>query len=226
VSETGAGFVIAATGLRIEARIATRRSGVRAVSGGDAGRLDRLLRKTPEGGKAIISFGIAAGLAPGKPAGSLLVGREVVHGGKRYATDTVWSARIASLAGGDLVTFAGVDRPLASTAEKQSFHASTGAAAADMESHIAARVAAELRLPFAVLRAIADPAQRTLPPASLEGMRPDGTMDARAVLAALARRPGQLPALIRITLDMGRALAALLRSGDLLGPRLGFRDFS
>jgi adenosylhomocysteine nucleosidase len=229
VTEKGAGFVIASTGLRTEARIAARSGGVRAVVGGDdAARLERLLRQSiVEGGEALISFGIAAGLTPECSAGACLIGREVVYSGTSYSADPGWTAGIKGRIGSaDLVTIAGVDRPLACSSEKRSLYQTTGAAAADMESHVVARLAAELGLPFAVLRVIADPAEREVPLAALVGMRPDGGMEVGAVLVSLARNPRQLPALVRLAADAGRALVALLRCSDLLGPRLGFRDFA
>ena len=227
MSDNGAGFVIAATGLRAEARNAARSRGVRTVAGGgDTPRLEELVRHlVAQGGEAIISFGIAAGLAPQCSAGTCLIGREVVYGNSSYSADQAWSASIKKLVGcADLVTIAGVDRPLGRPSEKQALHRASGASAADMESHVVARVAAELALPFAVLRVIADPAERELPPAALAGMRADGGVDVGAVLASLARSPGQLPGLIRLATEAGQARAALLRCGDLLGPRLGFRD--
>jgi adenosylhomocysteine nucleosidase len=114
----------------------------------------------------------------------------------------------------------GSDTIVASVAEKQALYAATGALGVDMESHIAARVAARHGLPFAIVRAISDTADHTLPPAALVGMRPDGSMALGAVLASLARSPSQLPALIRTGSDAGRAFAALRRVGDVLG-RLG-----
>ena len=81
MSDDGARFLIAVTGLRAEARIAERSAGVRAVAGGgDATRLDKLVRQlAAQGGDAIISFGIAAGLAPQCSAGACLIGHEVVY---------------------------------------------------------------------------------------------------------------------------------------------------
>ena len=221
------GFVIAAAGLRAEARIAERSGHVVAVAGGsDQVRLAALLRKEiARGGNAVISFGICAGLAPGSRAGTCLIGREVVHGDARYPTDRAWATRISSAIGAlGLVTIAGVDRPLTGASEKQALHAATGATGADMESHIAARIAREHRLPFAVLRVIADPAERNLPPAALVGMRPDGGLNLAAVLGSLLRSPAQLPALLRVAADTRAAMAALLRCRDLLGPGLGFGD--
>jgi adenosylhomocysteine nucleosidase len=229
VSDKGADFVIAATGLRTEARIAARSAGVRAVAGGgDAARLDQLVRElVAQGGEAIVSFGIAAGLAPQRSAGACLIGREVVYGGTACSADPAWTASIKKIIGSaDLVRIAGIDRPLTGPSEKEALHQASGAAAADMESHVVARIAAELALPFAVLRVIADPAERALPPAALAGLRMDGGIDVGAVVASLAKSPRQLPGLIRLANEAGRARATLLRCSDLLGPRLSFRDLS
>jgi hypothetical protein len=98
----------------------------------------------------------------------------------------------------------------------------TGAAAADMESHIVAELAARHELPFAVIRVIADPVSRILPPAALVGMRPDGTTDIGACLRSLVRDPAQVPDLVGVALDAGRAMRQLLRCVQLLGPGLGF----
>jgi hopanoid-associated phosphorylase len=227
VSDKGASFVIAATGFRAETRIAVRSRGVMAVSGGGhTARLDELVRQlVGQGGKAIISFGLAAGLAPRYAAGTCVIGSEVVYGGASYPADQAWSASMKQLIGGaDLVKVAGVDRPLTRSSEKQDLYRASGASAADMESHVVARIAAELALPFAVLRVIADPAERELPRAALAGMRPDGRIAVGAVLAALASSRAQLPGLIGLAVEAGRARSVLFRCSDLLGTRLGLRD--
>jgi hypothetical protein len=100
----------------------------------------------------------------------------------------------------------------------------SGAVAVDMESHVAARLAAHYGLPFAALRIIADPAERSLPAAALVGMRPDGSTDIAAVLRALGRRPSDLPALIRTALDARAAFAALHRDRRTLCALFGFAD--
>ena len=92
------GFVIAVCGLRAEARIAARSADARAVAGGgDAGRLGGLIQEQiARGGKAIISFGIAAGLAPGFDGGTCVVGSEVVSASdrKRYAVNRTWTGGV------------------------------------------------------------------------------------------------------------------------------------
>lgn len=128
----------------------------------------------------------------------------------------------AKLPGAHVGTIIGSDTIIASVAEKRALHAATSALAVDMESHIAARVAARHGLPFAIVRAISDTADHALPPAALVGMRPDGSMALGAVLASLARNPRQLPALIRTGSDAGRAFSALRRVRDVLAG-LGIR---
>src|SRR4029078_65933 len=93
---------------------------------------------------ALISFGIAAGLAWNMDAGTCAVGRNVVHDGATYAVDPVWSGHIKKVMGvADLVTIAGVDQPLRSQAEKKALHDETGAAAGRMERPVVARLAAK-----------------------------------------------------------------------------------
>ena len=106
--------------------------------------------------------------------------------------------------------------------DKAGLHKATGAVAADMESHLVARLALRARRPFAVLRVIGDPAERALPPAALIGMRPDGHVNLAAVLASLLRNPRQLPDLMRVASDVRIAMSALTRCRRALGPQLGW----
>ena len=118
-----------------------------------------------------------------------------------------------------------MDNPVADPWGKELLHAQTGAAAVDMESHIAARIAAAYQIPFVACRAIIDSADKPLPPAALVGLRPDGTADVLAVLRSVLQRPSQVPALVRTALDARIARAALRRGCRMLGAGLGFPDF-
>jgi hypothetical protein len=63
-----------------------------------------------------------------------------------------------------------------------------------------------------------------VPPAALAGMGKDGSVDVLAVLASLARAPGQLPAMIGLAADTRRAMAELFRCHRLLGTGFSFLD--
>ena len=184
-------------------------------------------RQLPQWGsiEGVISIGICGALDPALRPGDVVAGSGVRDGRTRFATDTGWTKRllgkIPHAVGG---TVAGSDLMLTTPEAKAALHASSGALAVDMESHIAARFAARHGLPLAVLRCVSDGAHRALPPAAQRGMRPDGSMDVGAVLGALAADPRQLPALIRTGIEAEKGFAALLRCHHLLGPALGFGE--
>jgi adenosylhomocysteine nucleosidase len=220
--------VIAVTGLKTEARIVAG-PGVHAIAGGGdaAGLAGALEAAVAKRASAIISFGVAGGLAPGLAPGSALIARTIVsEDGTRYSSDPVWSKRLSSALGGAAIAdIAGIDAPLAGHEEKYALHMKTGAHAADMESHIAARIAAAHRLPFAAYRVVADPAHRRLPHAALVALKPDGSLAFGAIAESILRDPTQIPQLLRIAHDAQAAFLALFRSRKLVAGTLGFTDF-
>lgn len=216
--------VVAVAGLRAEARIAAGDGVVAVAGGGDAGRLAELLdERLADGAAAVISFGIAGGLAPGLASGSVVVADAVHDGATRWPTDPAWQGRLlAALPGAVAGGLSGVGRAAASLDEKHHLRARDGTLAVDMESHVAARLADRHALPFAALRVVADPAEHMLPDAALVGMRPDGTADVLAVIRALGRHPADLPGLIRTALQARTAFQALRTTRERTGDRLSF----
>jgi len=206
----------AVTGLEAEAKVA-RRAGLEAsASGGVATRTLALAQSfLRDGAEALISFGIAGALAPELQSGMLLLPRAVVdESGARYAVDEAWRAQVerALLTAGLLVEardLLGADQAAASAARKAALFAARGAAAIDLESHLVARVASEAQRPFLILRAVADPASRDLPPAAVDGLKEDGTPALTRVISSVLQHPGQIAALLRLGGDTRRALLAL-----------------
>ena len=217
--------VVAVTGLAIEARIASGERVRTLAAGGDEKRLiAQLERAFAEGALAILSFGIAGGLTAAVP-GTWVVAETVITPTARCPVDRAWAAALAQRLPGALRgDVAGSDAIIATPVEKRALGATSGAIAVDTESHIVAAFAAAAGVPFAVFRVVADPVTRSLAPAALKGMRPDGTVDQRAVLGSLVRQPGQLPTLLRNAIDAQTAFAALSRGRRLLGLGLGYPD--
>ena len=218
--------IVAVTGINAEARIAEG-LGVRTIAGGgDARRLAAALeREFARGAAAIISFGIAGGLAATAMPGTWLVADAVIARASRWPADAAWAAALACrLPGAVRGDLAASDTIISDTGDKHALGKATGALAVDTESHVVAAFAVAHGVPFAVFRVIADPATRALAPAASHGMRSDGTIDQRAVLGAVARSPGQLPLLMRNAMDVRTALRALSRGRRLLGPGLGYPD--
>lgn len=219
------GGVVAVTSIALEARIA-RGPGVTVLCSHSSGLHAALEAAIARGASGVISFGIAGGLARGLVAGDCVVASGVRAGEDVVGTDTVWARNLlAAIPGAIHAEIAGADVVLMGAADKSEMHARTGAVAVDMESHIAAKVAAKHRLPFAACRVIIDGAHRTLPPAAAVGLREDGTTDIGAVLRSLLREPAQLPDLIRTALDARVAWRALWSARERLGTGLGFPEY-
>jgi hopanoid-associated phosphorylase len=205
------------TCLALEARIALG-VGVSVICNHASQLVASLEAAVERGASGIISFGIAGGLAPDLVAGSWVVGTGVQTNQTRFPADPVWTQRlIEALPGAVHADIAGVDSPIAAPLEKARLYARTGTVAVDTESHIAARIAAAHRIPFAAYRVVIDAAGSELPPAAVGGLRQDGTPDVAAVFCSVMRQPRQIPALARTARDARIAASALLRGRRLLG---------
>ncbi|MCU0894356.1 MAG: purine phosphorylase [Rhodospirillales bacterium] len=217
-------------GLASEARLLREGAGLRiACSGASAARArGRAAGLVDSGCEALLSFGLAGGLDPRLSSGALCIPEAVlVPSGRRVPVDAAWRARLLEHAGnaghaGGCTLLAGRDEPAGSPEEKAELFARTGAGAIDMESHAMAELAAARGVPFLVIRAIADPAERRLPPWLSAVIGADGRPLPRPLLTGLAAHPGDLPALLRLGGDARRALKALRRVAAGAGPLLAF----
>jgi hopanoid-associated phosphorylase len=223
--------VLAIVGLAREAQLAAGPDAVVIPSGGSPERLRSALERRPPAFRAVLSFGFAGGLDPALSPGDVVVATAIVAGGKRWPADLgiarAWQRALS--AAGQSVTMAeiaGLEAPVLDPVDKAACRYSTGAVAADMESHVAAAFAARHGLPFAALRAVCDPAWRALPPLAAGALRPDGRIALRAILRELVQRPGQVAALPRLSADAAAALASLGRCRSALGPRFGILGLS
>ena len=213
-------MIVAVCGMEREARIAAGAS-VTTVVGGSSGRLRARLESALAGARGVISIGIAGALSPQLRPGDPIVAAAVLARGKRFAADAEWSARLAAqLPGAMLAPIAGTDALIATAAEKARLFEATGAYATDMESHIAAEIAESRGLPFAGLRIVADAATSDLPACASIALTPEGKVNLTAVLGSIAKRPGQIPQILRMARESKAAFAALLRCRALLGDRL------
>lgn len=192
------------------------------ISGGDPAAAHTLAKDfLTRGCAGLISFGIAGGLSPRLQPGSLVIATAVVEDGKTYACHPGWvdrlRARLVTAYVGPVAATAGVVR---TAAEKTTLHQETQALAIDLESGAVARAAQAMGRPFAVIRVVADPAQRTLPCSALVGLGKDGSPRPLAVIASLLRHPGDLPGLLQVAKDAKVAMETLRGAALTLGPTL------
>ena len=169
----------------------------------------------------VVSWGLCGGLDPRLRPGGLILGAEVVSDQGVVRTDETVTSSLAqrlSSAGARVVVerVASADAPVLTAAAKADLRRATQAAAVDMESLIAGQYALERGVPFAILRAVADPAERNLPPLVMKAVKSDGGLDARAVIGALIRSPWQVGGLRALAADTSAAFRALERCRGLL----------
>jgi hopanoid-associated phosphorylase len=218
------GGTVVVAGLAFEARLAAT-TGAKVCHGRGASLRHALARGVDGGCAGIISFGIAGGLDPRLPAGTPVIASAVVGQDEALLADGRWTSNLLRLFPDAYCgRILGSDEPIADPKAKGLAFRRSGAAVVDMESHLAARTAHHLGVPFAVVRVVADPAERAVPQCALEGMRPDGSADALAVLRAAARRPAELRHLVALTHDVWVARCALARACRLLDGSFGLLD--
>jgi hopanoid-associated phosphorylase len=213
--------VVAVLGLSFEARIA---GGVTVINHG--AQTPATLRSVVlQGSRGIISFGLCGGLDPSLRPGQWIVASSVVFGDEIYQSDKRWSDRlIATIPGARYAMVAGVDSAITDFRERLRLHTRTGAVVADMESHVAARIAVEHELPFVACRVVINPAHRKLTSAALLRLRPGGAPDLKGIFRSVLARPSQLLHLTRLAVDASIALSELRQGRLLLGNQLGFPD--
>jgi adenosylhomocysteine nucleosidase len=204
--------VLCTSGLAAEARIA-RAAGFQVIVGaGDPERTATLVAAAAQQAKCLVSFGVAGGLAPQLRPGHVILSTEVIEEGRRWRPHRRFHREMAELApriGAIAGPVLGACDILATEEDKRRAWRDTGALAVDLESGIVARIAEAVGIPFLVLRTVADPATRELPPAALIPLAEDGTPALRRVVAEVLRRPRQIAALFGLARETRQALTAL-----------------
>ena len=212
--------VLIACGLKREAAILGGPG--RTTLYGDAPTLrSRLAEAASLRPSLVVSWGLCGGLDPRLRPGDLILGAEVVSDKGAVRTDEAVTASLAQRLGHSgarvvVERLAASDAPVLTAAAKAELRRATEAAGVDMESLIAGQYALEQRAPFAILRAVADPAERDLPPLVLKAVDSDGGIDIAAVIGALIRSPSQFAGLRALAADSGAAFRALKRCRRLL----------
>jgi adenosylhomocysteine nucleosidase len=205
--------LVVVVGMVREARIVAGDGLTVLIGGGQSDRLTRDLEQAMAAGAGgVVSFGLCGALHPDLEAGDVVV----------ESNDPQWLSHLrATLPEAFAGRVLGSDVMVATVREKARLLHESGADAVDMESHIVTACAQKAGAPYAIVRAVSDPADRALPTSALAGMKTDGGANVTAVLAALARRPWELPALLRTARDAQRAFDAIASARTRLGSALG-----
>ncbi len=163
-----------------------------------------------QGAESLCLFGVSGGLDPRLESGDLVVAEAVCdENGNRYPTTVAeWAANRNGVHLGSILT---LHAPVLGPKEKQQAFRRFGALAVDMESVAVARAALEAGRPCRILRAICDPARRTLAKDAFALIDGRGRLRVGTLLVSLMRRPRLLADLFSMQQDFSRALKALGR---------------
>ncbi len=201
------------TGLRAEAAIAQRLSSRTATGAPVRDAAEMLVQ---QGARGLMSFGLAGGLDPACPPGFLLIPRRVVSVSGIWPTD----ASLTAACGGATVEAIFAGQKIAATARaKAELHRLTSASAIDLESAEVAAVAATHDLPFMVVRAVCDPAERDLPPAALAALDAAGAIGLWRIAASVMRQPWQIRPLLALSRDAAAARRTLTLAAKAIAAR-------
>lgn len=176
-----------------------------------------------QGADALLSWGLAGGLAPAARCGAIVLPRRILGPeGKGFEAADPWRSRLAAELGRH---FPVADGPLLSTgellmrpADKVRAAASTGAVAVDMESAGVAEAAAAAAAPFVVLRVVADGPDDALP-AGVEAWIDERGDRRLAPLLEAVSRPSRWRALCTLGRRYGRARRTFEAVAERLAPQ-------
>jgi hypothetical protein len=186
--------------------------------------------------KGIISIGVAGSLAPQLHNGDVVVGYCVWSGNEWLEADPEWTQQLLRLLPGPIAgPIAGMDWVLSDPKDKSQpagadetmearvafWYRKTHAHAMNFDSHVAARVAHEHNLPFAVLQTVLVFPGGIIPPVFAVSLRRDGSFKVGSIARSLIVAPWQIGWFFCRLKELKAANAALLRCLERLGPRLG-----
>ncbi len=212
-------MILLTCGFIVEAETAASEAITAVPGGGDATYLAAALDRLAPRAEGIVSWGLTGALSDDLAIGDWVIGTGV-SGGFEHDCDAGWQERVlAALPGARSGRFHADGRLADAPAKRRLGQA--GALAVDMESHIAARVAAAHGLPLLIARVVSDRIDDAMPPAVLVSMGPRGRTAYARVAASLVRNPAQVPAFTAFARHSMRCLKVLREGRAALGPRLG-----
>ncbi|MGN6313223.1 MAG: phosphorylase family protein [Rhodanobacteraceae bacterium] len=193
--------------------------GMLAIAGLGFERAADAARKLVErGARALLSWGVAGGLANDLVPGDLLLPERVISDGEEWITDRALRARVQQVLGvrareRDTLFCSRV--PVTSVEAKRAL-AGRGMLAVDMESAGVATIARRAGVPFVAVKAICDPVSREIPDMMLHLLDSNGGVRWRAMPGVLRAGPRAWRDLNGLRKDMAAARGSLWRAARVL----------
>lgn len=182
-----------------------------------------------QGATALLSFGIAGGLAPNIACETAVVATAIkAENMETVVCSAAWTARLADALRSSLPFTQGelayAPIILITSLDKSGTFAATNALAADMESYGVGEAALKTGVAFTAVRVVADTAGEQLPEIALHAMAPNGSLKLMETLSRIVRNPGQIAGLIRLGRSTARARRRLHDVAALSVPHAFFSE--
>lgn len=179
-------------------------------------------RLVDQGVEGLLSWGCAASLHESISPGTLLLPECIQDlDGAEQPVDAAWHRKVKRVLEPHqpLCTQNLTESPVvvASAKDKRALHQASGAYAVDMESAAVGRVATQRRIPFLVIRSVADSVHLDFPKALLDALNPRGDVQMGALLKGLTQKPQAIPSLLRLGRDFNAAMKTLKAARSCLG---------
>ena len=172
------------------------------------------LAAVENGARALVSFGCAGGLAPVAGSGTVALPESVRDRiGASIEIDAAWRRRLADAVAAAVPVVGGEGIEVAAVVEtardKEALHRESACVFADMESASIGTVARAHRLPFLVVRAVADTASDAVPRGLPGAVSSEGRLRPGRLIAVLAKNPGQIRAMLILASRFRNACSSL-----------------
>lgn len=180
------------------------------------------------GASRLLSWGCAAALDPAcRPGQMFCPDRFQTLDNSETIACHPWAQNLYTLLANqvklDQGLWLGVSEVIADPKDKQTLYNTSAAVGADMESAYLAQWSHPRKIPFAVIRSIADDAFTSMPAAILAATTPDGDLNPTKLAKTLLRSPNQIAALIRLGRQFRRAERNLAQAAQII-QNLDFRS--
>jgi nucleoside phosphorylase len=181
-------------------------------------------RVIPDDCEAILSLGLCGSLTKGAQIGQPILSSVLVTPDEEYPVDLGWRRRLFAatkfyehrwLSTGE---FNQANTPEQRAALAAKYHC----AVIDDESAAVAQFCLETGRAFMAMRAVSDGWDDTVPPAAIEALNSNGSMDILEVLKSVVDDPEQLPDLEKMADQYYASLDTLRRACALVGPRFAW----
>lgn len=172
----------------------------------------------------LMSWGTCGALSPTLKVGDIVIGTSIISdNGKapsirtRYAVDQEWNVRLPKIKADGLtstvyqypVLSLGADAVANTPEQRAAYFKQYGAWVLDQESEALAELAATYKLPFVVVRSVSDSVSEIVPPAAIDNLNRNGSINMWGMFTSILKNPSQIVDLMKLSGGYDAALNSL-----------------